>query len=247
MHDGQTGGTVAIAVDEGGSVDRSTGVRFGVTTRGRVGAMRRRSARSLAFAFVLAATLGGVALAAATAPTAGGEVPGHGEIPSSLTTDNGAATPLLTPQPAWTCSAYGYLFQSPNGLAVPHDIYQVTLATGASTLYGTTAGDLNDIGFNTLDDYMYGRDISTKQFVRIGADGSLVGLGNPLSTLKTTSGTTGYDAGDFDSTGDLFISSSAVGRGPLGGGRPGNRVGDIRPPAGPWHVHSGGGRDAVSR
>jgi uncharacterized repeat protein (TIGR01451 family) len=104
--------------------------------------------------------------------------------------------------PAWTCSAFGYLFQSPG---TGHQIYQVDLVSGASSQIDTTADNVNAVGYNTLDNYFYGWDIDNNTLVRVGADGSLTSLGTPAGT-----GTGGFNTGDFDSAGHLWVTTSAA-------------------------------------
>ena len=112
----------------------------------------------------------------------------------------------VTDPPAWTCSAFGYLFQSPNGDATPHNIVQVDLATGAATNPADTTGAVNAVGYNTLDDYVYG--ISSQSgptsghLIRVGSDGTFTDLGIPAGLGLT------YNVGDFDDAGHLWVTTS---------------------------------------
>src|SRR5581483_5459446 len=73
--------------------------------------------------------------------------------------------------PAWSCTAYGYLFQSPD--ANTHRINQVDLVSGAAPQIAATSDAVNGVGYNTLDGYIYGWDTDTNQLVRVAADGTL--------------------------------------------------------------------------
>lgn len=116
---------------------------------------------------------------------------------------------------AWECDAYGYLFQSPNGVSDPHQFYQVDLVTGASSLSGTTANNVNGVGYNTLDDYVYGfithpGSPIQGHLVRIGADGSQTDLGSPAGLPSGS----GFNVGDFDDAGHLWVTTSMPGGAP---------------------------------
>ncbi|MFT4082531.1 MAG: hypothetical protein QM638_08095 [Nocardioides sp.] len=121
----------------------------------------------------------------------------------------GSAEPAAAADgPAWTCSTYGYLFQSPNGdgTAPPHSIYQVDLVSGASSQIGSTADDVNALGYNTTDNYMYGYDLSTSEIVQVASDGTLTELAAPTGFDTTR----GYNVGDFDNEGHYWITSSST-------------------------------------
>jgi uncharacterized repeat protein (TIGR01451 family) len=107
----------------------------------------------------------------------------------------------------FSCDAFGYLFQS-DGVAPPNTIYQVDLASGAFTTYATEPSDLvNAVGYNTLDNYMYGWDLTTAEVARISSDGSVTHIGLPPGVGTAVS----YNAGDFDRAGHYWMSSSANG------------------------------------
>ena len=108
--------------------------------------------------------------------------------------------PVVTPAP-FTCSALGLLFQT-NGSS--HTVTGVNLATGKTSPAGTTPDAVNAVGFNTLDDYIYGWDTTTNQLVRINGNGSLTTLPKP------TGAPGGYNVGDFDPAGHLWMTQSVV-------------------------------------
>jgi uncharacterized repeat protein (TIGR01451 family) len=109
--------------------------------------------------------------------------------------------PVVTPAP-FTCNALGLLFQT-NGSS--HIITAVNLATGKTSSAGTTTDAVNAVGFNTLDDDIYGWDITTNQLVRVNGNGSLTTLPMPAGINSPS----GYNMGDFDLSGHLWMSESA--------------------------------------
>jgi uncharacterized repeat protein (TIGR01451 family)/fimbrial isopeptide formation D2 family protein len=119
----------------------------------------------------------------------------------------GESTLTVTDAPTWDCTSFGYLFQTPD--AATHQIYQVDLVSGASTLIGSTADNVNAVGYNTLDDYMYGWDATTATLVRIAADGTLIDLGYPDGIPAGG----GFQVGDFDDAGQLFLHRGGNGTG----------------------------------
>jgi uncharacterized repeat protein (TIGR01451 family) len=139
--------------------------------RGRAPRSRRRMGARLAL--VLAAAVAALAMVAPGASAA--------EVP-------------------WTCSAYGYLFQDP-AVTPPGSIYQVDLASGAYTNYGTTADNVNAVGYNILDNYVYGYDQTAGELVRVSSDGSLTPLGLPAGVNPALP----YNVGDVDSAGHYWM------------------------------------------
>jgi uncharacterized repeat protein (TIGR01451 family) len=114
----------------------------------------------------------------------------------------GRAAAAETP---WTCSAYGYLFQDPSTVP-PGSIYQVDLASGAYTNYGTTADNVNAVGYNILDNYVYGYDQNAGELVRVSSDGSLTPLGLPAGVNAALA----YNVGDVDSSGHYWMMDGNV-------------------------------------
>jgi uncharacterized repeat protein (TIGR01451 family) len=124
-----------------------------------------------------------------------------------------AATPTaeaeparLAAGPAWTCSTYGYLFQTPDPEG-DHQLYQVDLVSGAATQIGTTPDTVNAVGYNTTDNYMYGIDTDTSRIVQIASDGSLVQLPSPAGWTAAA-----YNVGGFDDKGHYWVTYSAAGQ-----------------------------------
>jgi uncharacterized repeat protein (TIGR01451 family) len=124
------------------------------------------------------------------------------ETDPDQTNNSSSVTTCPGPQPEFTCDAFGYLYQTPS--AASHPIYQIDLATGAFSNAGSTADNVNAVGYNTLDDYMYGWDITTQQLVRIGSDGSLRQMGVPAG-MTAAQATSQFNVGSFDGAGHLWI------------------------------------------
>ncbi|MCA1005595.1 DUF11 domain-containing protein [Rhodococcus hoagii] len=117
-----------------------------------------------------------------------------------------APTAAAAPQPTFSCDAYGYLFQAPNGVAGAKTVTKVDLATGDTMLAGSTSRALNAVGYNQLDNYIYGWDWDKMVPVRIGSDLSETELplpaGMPAAKLNT---------GDFDSAGNFWVTANTDG------------------------------------
>jgi uncharacterized repeat protein (TIGR01451 family)/LPXTG-motif cell wall-anchored protein len=139
-----------------------------------------------------------------TGTAAGSYTNGPDNVTTTGLNPPGGSTLTVTTPPAWTCDAFGYLFQTPN--ATTHQIYRVDLVSGAATQIDTTADSVNAVGYNTLDNYFYGWDGETATLVQIAADGHLTSLGVPSGIPAGT----GYNVGDFDSSGHLWLTTSAA-------------------------------------
>jgi len=80
-------------------------------------------------------------------------------------------------------------------------LYIADLVTGTHVEVGTLNGDLiNAIGYNTLDNYIYGYDITVNQIVRIDEDATTTLLGT-VTNLPIG----GYLTGTMDLQGHLFL------------------------------------------
>jgi uncharacterized repeat protein (TIGR01451 family) len=127
-------------------------------------------------------------------------------VASGLTTAAATVLPATSAQaadgPAWTCSTYGYLFQTPNDTT--HQIIQVDLVSGESTQVGATADNVNAVGYNPTDNYIYGSDIGTGNFVQVASDGTLTQLPNPAGLVWSN-----FNVGDFDADGHYWVTNSS--------------------------------------
>jgi len=112
----------------------------------------------------------------------------------------GTAAPANAATPkAWTCSSQAYLFQDPTG-GPTTSIFQVDLASGASSQIGSTTDLINGVGYNTLDNFIYGWDEFTASIVKVGSNGASTSLGLPAGIPSTAT----IRTGDFDLAGHYW-------------------------------------------
>jgi hypothetical protein len=105
-------------------------------------------------------------------------------------------TSTSTPTPTLSCDPYGYLIQYAT-------LYRVDLTTGETTQVATGLGantSINSIGYNTLDNYIYGYQSSTGTILQISADGTTV-------TIDADSPPSGSNIGDIDSNGHYWVGT----------------------------------------
>ncbi len=108
----------------------------------------------------------------------------------------------------FSCTPDGYLFQYPAAQTGPTSIRAVDMVTGGWTEYAALEGrTVNGVAFNPLDGYMYGYDYIGDEFVRIGAEGSVVGLGLPTGWTPNR----GINTGEFDDEGRLWVAAGGAG------------------------------------
>ncbi|KIN05473.1 hypothetical protein OIDMADRAFT_141232 [Oidiodendron maius Zn] len=119
-------------------------------------------------------------------------------VTSTVTgTVTASCTSTPTPPPL-SCDPYGYLIQYAT-------FYRVDLTTGATTKVKAGLGDnsaINAIGYNTLDNFIYGFQASTSTIIRIAADGTsstVVGADSPPPSSNV---------GDVDSNGMYWVSAA---------------------------------------
>lgn len=91
----------------------------------------------------------------------------------------------------------------------PTSWYNINIVTGEPTLQGTLSpsDEVNAIGYNTLDNYIYGYDQTTNNLVRVDQNGMLIQLPRPIG-LPTGN----YNVGTFDSNGFLYLFINDTGR-----------------------------------
>ncbi|GAB4044979.1 DUF6923 family protein [Spirosoma jeollabukense] len=109
-----------------------------------------------------------------------------------------------TTQPTFACTpGQSFLFQSTG--SGPTDAYVLNLATGATTLgkaaliSGSTNTAINAIGYNVVDNYIWGYRVGTNQIVRVGSDYSVQTFTVP--TLPSGN----YNVGDVSLSGVLYL------------------------------------------
>lgn len=130
---------------------------------------------------------------------------------------HGGCNTLSADQPVFTCEpGFGYLFQNQEAVgfnnAGPCNVYRVNLATGASTevypmLINTASNNtftnIQAIGYNPKDNYIWGYRNGTGQLVRVGSDWSVKYVSIP--GLANAS----YNSGDVDANGIYYLSFNA--------------------------------------
>ena len=80
--------------------------------------------------------------------------------------------------------------------------YNINVVTGKATMYGELNPQhyVNAIGFNPLDNFIYGYDITVDQVVQVDADRNITLLGRPTGMPAN-----GYNTGCFDSNGFFYV------------------------------------------
>lgn len=117
-------------------------------------------------------------------------------------TDEFGITPP-TSVPTFNCSGDSYLVSNVNNTP---SFFRIDLATGQQTLISSTLGNgsnsINAIGYNTLDNTLYGV-INTQPFPRL----IRIGAGGQVATSRVLPVQAGpYNAGDVDENGDAWFS-----------------------------------------
>ena len=89
-------------------------------------------------------------------------------------------------------------------VGTPTEWVNINLVTGNPTMAGllTPADYVNAIGYNVLDFYLYGYDVTVSQLVRVDGAGNIMYLGNPVGLPVTANG---YNSGGFDANGILYL------------------------------------------
>lgn len=85
----------------------------------------------------------------------------------------------------------------------PTSWYNIDIVTGASTLYGalSPAGEVNAIGYNILDNYIYGYNQTSNTIVRVDNSRNLITLYPTPTGLPAN----GFNVGTFDLSGFFYI------------------------------------------
>lgn len=103
-------------------------------------------------------------------------------------------TACPTTPPPLTCDNYGYLIQYVS-------LYQVDLSTGDVSLVANNVSSddtINTIGYNSLDNFIYGRGEPSNRLRRISSAGTSEAVTNLTSTESSF-------VGDIDSSG-FYVS-----------------------------------------
>lgn len=101
--------------------------------------------------------------------------------------------------PFTTCDVSGYLYKYPSG---PTQIHEVDMVTGQDSQVGSISGrQINAIGYNVLDNFIYGWDDQNDVFVRVHGDHSTV---DELTIAGYTGAATGVIVGDVDDNGHYW-------------------------------------------
>lgn len=106
--------------------------------------------------------------------------------------------PIEMPAPEIACSVYGYLVQF-------NTLYQVDLATGDVSPFltlGNGTRNVNGIGYNSLDNFLYGFTTVDRKLNRIGGDGSLEDIGSNSDFY--------FLIGDIDQNGQMYSMDTPV-------------------------------------
>jgi uncharacterized repeat protein (TIGR01451 family) len=132
-----------------------------------------------------------------------------------------AAPGASAQQQAWSCDAFGYLFQTQSG-AASSEIVQVDLATGEQNPVGVVgtpppggSATVNAVGYNPVDDYFYANmatvpagGVLVTSVVRIHPDGSVDDLGAPTGPGGSVDPTVGYHIGGVDPQGHYWMANA---------------------------------------
>lgn len=103
----------------------------------------------------------------------------------------------------FACSNLAYQVSGPNtGNSI---LYSYNVSTGARTLLGALPARINSIGYNTLDNYIWGINVITNQVVKVGSNAALTTYSIPNLPAPTV--TAYYNVGEVFGDGYLFIYS----------------------------------------
>lgn len=123
----------------------------------------------------------------------------------TATNNDGASCPtanLIEPTP-FDCSRLAYQVSGSN--TENSSLYSYNVSTGTRTLIGELASRINAIGYNTLDNFIWGVNVLTNQVVKIGANASLTA--HTIPNLPSPDVTAYYNVGEVFGDGYLFIYS----------------------------------------
>ncbi|MFT8637886.1 MAG: LPXTG cell wall anchor domain-containing protein [Pseudoclavibacter sp.] len=113
------------------------------------------------------------------------------------------ATAVAGTPAAWKCSSDGYIFHV-EGSDAKSTITNVDLKSGNSGAFAKADTDVNAVGYNVKDNYVYGVNSANGEVVRIGSDGVTQGLGYTVPVADATKLVTG----DVDASGNLWVATA---------------------------------------
>ncbi|HEU4663685.1 MAG TPA: GEVED domain-containing protein, partial [Dokdonella sp.] len=104
------------------------------------------------------------------------------------------------------CDTRAFLFQGN-----PTSVFSIDLVTGAPSQVGTdiAASNLNGVGYNPLDNYVYGMwttGAAIGHVIRVGSDFAVQDMGLPTGLPPAS-----YNVGEFDNNGHYWVTSSNPG------------------------------------
>ncbi|MCM2555280.1 DUF11 domain-containing protein [Chryseobacterium sp. Ch-15] len=100
------------------------------------------------------------------------------------------------------------MYMSQNNPTQLNTVNTTTLTNLQFSPLGANSGmNFNAIGYNAIDNHIYGIKNNTGELIKFGADGSFVNLGT-VSGLPTN---VEYNAGEFDLTGNLYVKINVAG------------------------------------
>lgn len=113
-------------------------------------------------------------------------------------------TKVATAAPFAACDTNGFLFKYPGG---PTDVHTVDMVTGEDSLVAPITGrQINAIGYNPKDNFIYGWDDQNDTFVRVHGDHTTV---DPLTISGYGGPTSGIIIGDVDDNGHYWFLNAA--------------------------------------
>ena len=94
-------------------------------------------------------------------------------------------------------------------VGTPTQWYDIDLLTGSAVFNGylNPQDYVNAIGFNPLDNFIYGYDITVNQIVQVDADRNITYMGSPTGLAAN-----GYNTGCFDKNGFFYIMLNGAAR-----------------------------------
>lgn len=108
----------------------------------------------------------------------------------------------------FSCGEQAWLFQYPdNPASATTDVTHVDLATGStSPAFIIDDRRINAVGYNVLNDFIYGFDENEQALVRIETGGVLTELPAPPGLPLSAPGVASYRLGDIDADGHFWIA-----------------------------------------